>query len=126
VRAGGREGAALSWAGQSGASFAEVAAEIWIPKAKAPSMHHANCILESSAHTRVVDKQHPHFGATYKIVRLIDDTFGVEVTIPGAPFVNVTGFGTEGLAAAWVADHEREIATGTMARSKLHLWKKDS
>ena len=63
-----------------------------------------------------MDKQHPHFGSTYKIVRQIDGSFGVEVTIPTAPLVNVTGFGTEGLAAAWIADHEREIATGTLAR----------
>jgi hypothetical protein len=69
-----------------------------------------------------MDKQHPHFGATYNIARQIDGSFGVEVTIPGAPLVNVTGFGTEGLAVAWVANHEREIASGTLARAKLHLW----
>ena len=73
-----------------------------------------------------MDKQHPHFGATYKIARQFDNTFGVEVTIPGTRLVNVTGFATEGSAAAWVANHEREIATGTMARAKLHLWKKNS
>lgn len=71
-------------------------------------------------------RQHPHFGATYKIARKIDDSFGVEVTIPGAHTVDVTGFATEALAAAWVANHEREIATGTMARAKLHLWKEDT
>jgi hypothetical protein len=71
-----------------------------------------------------VDKQHLHFGATYKIMRQLDGSFGVEVMLPSAPFVTVTGFGTEGLAAAWVANHEREIATGTMARARLHLWKK--
>ncbi len=71
-----------------------------------------------------MEKQHPHFGATYRIARQFDGSFGVEVTVPGAPLVNVTGFGTEVLAAAWVANHEREIATGTLARKKLHLWKK--
>ena len=71
-----------------------------------------------------MDKQHPHFGATYKIARQVDGNFGVEVTIPSAPLVNVTGFDTEGLAAAWIANHKREIASGTMARAKLHLWKK--
>ncbi len=70
-----------------------------------------------------MDKQHPHFGATYKIARQIDGSFAVEVTIPGANLVNVTGFGTEGVAAAWVANHEREIVGGTMARARLHLWK---
>jgi hypothetical protein len=71
-----------------------------------------------------MDRQHPHFGATYRIAQHLDGSFGVEVTIPGAPLVNVTGFGTEGLASAWVANHEREIVAGTMARRKLHLWKK--
>lgn len=81
----------------------------------------ANCFLNSAAHTHLMEKQHPHFGATYKIAEQIDGSFGVEVTIPGAPLVNVTGFGTKGSAAAWVANHEREIATGTMARARLHL-----
>jgi hypothetical protein len=71
-----------------------------------------------------MDRQHPHFGATYKIARQIDGSFGVEVTFPSAPFVTVAGFATEGLATAWVANHEREIATGTMARARLHLRKK--
>ncbi|MGH7969364.1 MAG: hypothetical protein ACREIC_11620 [Limisphaerales bacterium] len=71
-----------------------------------------------------MDKEHPHLGATYKIAREINDTFAVEVTFPRAPLVNVKGFATEKLAAAWIADHERQIATGTIARAKLHLWKK--
>jgi hypothetical protein len=71
-----------------------------------------------------MDKRHPHFGATYKIARQIDDSFGVEVKIPGVPSVNVKGFATEILATAWVANHEREIARGTIARARLHLWKK--
>ena len=73
-----------------------------------------------------MDKQHPHFGATYKIAQQTDNTFGVEVTIPGAPLVNVTGFATHVLAESWVEDHEREIASGTMARAKLRLWNKDA
>ena len=73
-----------------------------------------------------MDKQHPHFGATYKIARQIDNSFGVEVAIPGIDLVNVTGFATEELAAAWIADHEREIAMGTMARAKLRHWKEHS
>jgi hydrogenase maturation factor HypF (carbamoyltransferase family) len=73
-----------------------------------------------------MDRQHPHFGATYKIARQIDASFVVEVTFPTAPLVNVKGFATEALAAKWVANHEREIASGTMARAKLHLWKKET
>jgi hypothetical protein len=73
-----------------------------------------------------MDKQHPHFGATYRTIPETDGTFCIEVTIPGAPMVKVTGFSTEALAHAWIAGHEREIATGTMAREKLHLWKKQT
>ena len=73
-----------------------------------------------------MEKQHPHFGATYKVTKQVDASFAVEVTFPTAPFVNVTGFGTEALAAAWVANHEREIATGTMARAKYVFGRKAS
>ena len=80
--------------------------------------------LSDSCHVEGVDKRHPHFGATYKIAREIDGGFGVEITIPGTQLAKVTGFATEELAAAWIATHEREIGTGTMARAKLHLWSK--
>ena len=70
-----------------------------------------------------MDKQHPHFGATYRTIPETDGAFCVEATIPGASMVKVTGFRTAALAASWVAGHEREIASGTVAREKLHLWK---
>jgi hypothetical protein len=66
-----------------------------------------------------MEKRHPHFGATYKIVPRPDATFAVEVAIPGSALVNITGFATEKLANAWVASHAAEIATGTEARLKL-------
>jgi len=72
---------------------------------------------------KAMDKQHPHFVATYKIARLTDGTFAVGVTIPGMELINMPGFASEELAGAWVANHEREIAAGTTARAKLHLWK---
>jgi hypothetical protein len=68
---------------------------------------------------QAMDRQHPHFGASYKIVRQTDNSFAVEVTFPIAPPVNMTGFASEQTAAAWVADHEREVATGMVARAKF-------
>jgi hypothetical protein len=59
-----------------------------------------------------MDKQHPHFGASYKIAQQPDGGFGVEVTIPDTQPVNVTGFGTRKRAGAWVANHRREVAAG--------------
>jgi hypothetical protein len=47
----------------------------------------------------------------------------VEVTLPEAPQVKVTGFATQDAADAWIAQHEQQIATGTVMRAKLHLWK---
>jgi hypothetical protein len=66
-----------------------------------------------------MEKRHPHFGATYRIVPRPDATFAVEVVIPGSAMVNITGFATQALATAWIASHMAEIATGTEARSKL-------
>ena len=63
-------------------------------------------------------KQHPHFGASYTIAERPDGAFGVEVLIPDAALVTVTGFSTRERAGAWVADHQRQIATGTMDRPR--------
>jgi hypothetical protein len=68
-----------------------------------------------------MEREHPHLGATYKIVRQTDDTFGVKVNFPLAPLVNVTGFATESLAVTWITSHKRDIATGSLARAKLPL-----
>lgn len=70
-----------------------------------------------------MDKQHPHFGATYEIARLTDDTFAVGVTIPGTHSVNVPGFASKELANSWVANHKCEIAAGNLERAKLRLGK---
>jgi hypothetical protein len=45
-----------------------------------------------------MDKQHPHFGATYKISRQRDGSFAVEVVFSAGPRVNVKGFASEALA----------------------------
>ena len=68
-----------------------------------------------------MDKQHPHFGATYKTVVQANGTFDVEVTVPGSAVVVVSKFKTDAAASAWITDHQREIAQGTLARA--NLWK---
>lgn len=68
-----------------------------------------------------MDKQHPHFGATYKTVVQTNGTFDVEVTVPGSAVVVISKFKTEAAASAWITDHQREIAQGTLARA--NLWK---
>jgi hypothetical protein len=71
-----------------------------------------------------MDKQHPHFGATYEISPLPDGSFEVEVSIPNTRPVKVTGFDVRASAEAWIAGHQRQIATGTIARGRLRPWKK--
>jgi hypothetical protein len=61
-------------------------------------------------------------GALYRVTRLADDTFSVVVTIAGAKPVSAPGFASEELAKAWIASHQRDVAAGTAARAKLHLW----
>jgi hypothetical protein len=52
---------------------------------------------------------HPHAGATYRVIRRPDMSFGAEVTILGMSPTVITGFATEALAEAWIAKHKREI-----------------
>lgn len=70
-----------------------------------------------------MDKQHPHLGATYKTVGQANGTYNVEVTVPGSAVVTISEFKTEAAAAAWIADHERQIAQGSLARAKFNRWK---
>jgi hypothetical protein len=52
---------------------------------------------------------HPHAGASYRIIRRPDMTFGTEVTIEGMSPTIITGFATEAMAEAWIEKHRREI-----------------
>jgi hypothetical protein len=55
-------------------------------------------------------REHPHAGATYRVVRQKDLSFGVEVNVPGSFPAMVTSFATELTAEAWIADHKRRVA----------------
>jgi hypothetical protein len=60
-----------------------------------------------------MDKEpHPHKGATYRLVRQRDGSFGVKVSILGNHPTVVTGFATELAAEAWMAKHKQEVAQG--------------
>ena len=48
----------------------------------ARSTHHIHALVQS----------HPHSGATYRLVSQLNNSFGVEVTIPGMSPTMVTGF----------------------------------
>jgi len=57
-----------------------------------------------------MQKQHPHFGATYRIVPLEDATFAVEVSIPERPPTTITSFVSHAAAETWIANHKSHVA----------------
>lgn len=68
--------------------------------------------------------EHPHLGATYKIIRMKDKSFGVEVKIPGAFPATVTGLATKEDAESWIEPHKNEIAQGPPQRSTFNSRRK--
>jgi hypothetical protein len=66
-----------------------------------------------------MENQHPHTGATYRIISQQHGTYGVEVKISGTHPTLVTNFATEDAAKAWVARHQREVAEGNSLRRNL-------
>jgi hypothetical protein len=60
--------------------------------------------------------EHPHLGATYKVIRMKDKSYGVEVAIPGAFPATITGLATKEDAERWIERHKNEIAKGVPQR----------
>ena len=65
-------------------------------------------------------QEHPHLGATSKIIRMKDRSYGVEVTIPGAFPATITGLATQKDAERWIERHKNEIATWFPQRIKFN------
>ena len=61
-------------------------------------------------HIRWMAKEHPHAGAAYRVVPQKDETYGVEVIVPGSFPALVTSFATEQTAEAWITEHKRRVA----------------
>jgi hypothetical protein len=59
-----------------------------------------------------MDHKHPHAEATYKIIRLKDLAWGVEVAIPDSYPTTITSFATEAEAGRWIAVHKQKAAEG--------------
>jgi hypothetical protein len=53
-------------------------------------------------------KEHPYAGASYRVVTQ-ENSYGVEVTVPGSYPALVTSFATEEIAEAWITDHKRRV-----------------
>ena len=65
-----------------------------------------------------MDNKHPHSGASYKILRNDDATFGVEVSIPDSFPTVVSSFPSEAEAERWIAGHQKGIASGDSLRRR--------
>jgi hypothetical protein len=61
------------------------------------------------AHITNMGKLHPHAEAIYKVVPLVDGTFGVEVVVPDTFPTHIRGFATEAEAEAWIAAHQLHV-----------------
>ena len=71
-----------------------------------------------------MQKDHPHLGASYRIIPQADEAFGVEVTIPDMAPTMVTGFATAADAERWVAKHQSSVAAGRPVRSTFRTMQK--
>jgi hypothetical protein len=54
-------------------------------------------------------RTHPHAEATYRVVRLVDGSFGIEVSIPENYPTTVSKFATEAEAEAWIVEHRHRV-----------------
>jgi len=53
---------------------------------------------------------HPRSGATYRIVRRMGHTYGVEVKIPGALPTLVASFASKDTALGWIEKRQRQVS----------------
>ena len=66
------------------------------------------------------ERDHPHLGASYKVIRMKDKSYGVEVAIPDAFPAMITGLATKEDADQWIERHKTEIAKGAPQHSKFN------
>jgi len=66
------------------------------------------------------EREHPHLGATYKVIRMNDRSYGIEVAIPDAFPATITGLATKEDAERWIERHRSEIAKGLPQRIKFN------
>jgi hypothetical protein len=61
-------------------------------------------------------RTHPYAEAAYRIVRLPDGAFGVEVKIPESHPATVSSFDTEAAAEAWIARNKQRVQEQSVPR----------
>ena len=63
-----------------------------------------------------MDRTHPHTDATYRIIQQEDESFAVEVAIPGSYPTTVKSFASTTEAEGWIAKHKEGVANTTSLR----------
>jgi hypothetical protein len=63
-----------------------------------------------------MDRTHPHSDATYRIIQQEDESFAVEVEIPGTYPTTVKPFASTEDAEGWIAKHKEGVASTTSLR----------
>ena len=71
-------------------------------------------------------RDHPHQGASYRILPRNGEAFGVEVTIPEMAPTTVSGFPTLDAAERWIARHKEIVAAGRPVRSTFRTLQRRS
>jgi hypothetical protein len=67
-------------------------------------------------HIDSMAREHPHTGASCRVVIQENSTFGVEVVVPAAFPALVTSFASEENAEARITDHKRRVAENVPRR----------
>ena len=66
-----------------------------------------------------VKRDHPHLGATYKIIRRKDKSFVVQVSVPDAFPAIIMSFRVKADAEQWIERHKSEVANGAPQRPRF-------
>ena len=73
-----------------------------------------------------MQRDHPHQGASYRILPRQGEAFGVEVTIPDMAPTTVSGFPTLADAERWIARHKEIVSAGRPVRSTFRTLQRRS
>jgi hypothetical protein len=76
----------------------------------------------SQTPTKDEKRRHPHADAEYRVYRLDDGGFGVEVTIPDAFPAKITSFATRKAAKQWAENHKKTVESQTAMAGRPMLF----
>jgi len=63
--------------------------------------------------------RHPHADAAYRVIRLGDGAFAVEVTIPETNPTTVSAFSSEAAAQEWITRHRDRVQYQTLTTRRF-------